>query len=460
MYLPNRRGKAIGGTTARHRDNRVVGSRFHSGAILMKSGQSVMRVRQRKRIDGRGQVRLYLPAFVLLTLLVSYLPTLISLAPPANSSSTSSPWPVGRQNARHSGLSPYAGPSAPVLKWSFDLQPFCKGLWCGGDVPPVIGSDGTVYTSSGDSHLIAINPDGTQKWNFSTGASVWGAAIGMDGTVYAGTGNALYALNFDGTEKWSLTGAGVPTLGSDETLYVGRGHSLLAINPGGKQKWNFSTGGSFRGGPAIGSGGTIYFTSSDSKLYAVNPDGTLQWSFPTGSDSIAIGPQGTIYIGSGGCTNYNYYAINPDGMKKWSFGTEGFSSPAIASDGTVYVGSGGSYFYAINPDGTQKWNFSIPEGEESFSPVIGSDGMIYVDANPFKLLAIGDASPARSLTTANSSSGGFPGFPYQLLVVIAFAVVVVSYVLGSRRPSDRNRYVGLSRVNAPVPIGERQNCTT
>ena len=68
---------------------------------------------------------------------------------------------------------------------------------------PAIGADGTIYVGSDDGKLYAINPDGTQKWAFTTGGlghflrrllaltapSTWGSYD-----------NKLYALNPNGTE--------------------------------------------------------------------------------------------------------------------------------------------------------------------------------------------------------------------------------------------------------------------
>jgi outer membrane protein assembly factor BamB len=54
-------------------------------------------------------------------------------------------------------------------------------------------------------------------------------------------------------------------------------------------------------------------------------------------------------------------SIHPSrsGGALWAFPTGNgiFSSPVIGSDGTVYVGSADTVFYAINPDGTLKWKF-------------------------------------------------------------------------------------------------------
>ena len=86
------------------------------------------------------------------------------------------------------------------------------------------------------------------------------------------------------------------------------------------------------------------------------------WEFQTeGSvySSPAIGPDGTVYVGS---LDKNLYAINgKSGVKLWEFETGNqieTSSPAIGSDGTVYVGSGDDKLYAINgQSGVKLWEF-------------------------------------------------------------------------------------------------------
>ena len=57
-----------------------------------------------------------------------------------------------------------------------------------------------------------------------------------------------------------------------------------------------------------------------------------------------------IYVGS---EDFNVYAVNADGTLRWKLPTGGmvFSSPAIGPDGTVYVGSCDSCLYAISDSG-------------------------------------------------------------------------------------------------------------
>ena len=81
--------------------------------------------------------------------------------------------------------------------------------------------------------------------------------------------------------------------------------------------------------------------------------GDKLWEFETGHwvlSSPAIGPDGTVYVGS---WDGKLYAINgKTGAKLWEFETGGEvdSSPAIGSDGTVYVGSNDKKLYAIKTD--------------------------------------------------------------------------------------------------------------
>ncbi len=100
------------------------------------------------------------------------------------------------------------------------------------DSAPTIATDGTIYVgtlwSLGDgSKLHAVNPDGTEKWRFQTGDSVFSSpAIGDDGTIFFGSYDTyVYALYPNGTLKWQFkTGdhvRGSPSIANDGTIYIG-----------------------------------------------------------------------------------------------------------------------------------------------------------------------------------------------------------------------------------------------
>ncbi len=275
---------------------------------------------------------------------------------------------------------------------------------------PAIAQDGTIYVGSGEQtdtpggSLCSFSPQGTTNWILSFPRAVRSSpSIGPDGRIYVGCWNGeLKIVNPTGSYSKFVTGgyiAGSPAIASDGTVYIGsvsnRFNKLFALTPDGAVKWVFSMvpvlfpdlTPNQSSSPAIGPDGTIYVGSIDQNVYAIHPDGTTNWVFPltamTNSvasatyASPAIGPDGTIYIGA---DNGIIYAIDPKGTAKWKFqiSRRVESSVAVSRDGTIYFGSvwadGG--FYALAPDGTQKWSF--PSSGVSSSPAICSDGSIYV----------------------------------------------------------------------------------
>ena len=68
--------------------------------------------------------------------------------------------------------------------------------------------------------------------------------------------------------------------------------SLYAIQTDGKQLWNVKPSGrALRGGPSIGTDGTIYVGDDGGTLHAINPaNGATKWTFVTGGRSPAPPP--------------------------------------------------------------------------------------------------------------------------------------------------------------------------
>ncbi len=336
---------------------------------------------------------------------------------------THSPWSMRGHDTLHTGRSPFVGPQADSVKWTYftgsqvnspvigvdgtvyvgaggtlySFFPDGSLNWQFPDIfsareAPAIGSDGTVYVDPGNEFLYAINPDGSLKWSFTKGERAGSApVIGFDGTVYVG-GDLLYAVYPSGILKWAYPANGLfgsPAIGTDGTVYVGcNDFSLYAFNIDGSIKWSFATEGIVVSSPAIGRDGTIYVGSKDKSLYAINPDGSLKWSYLTDDwiyASPSIGEDGTVYVG---CENGKLYAVNPGGSLKWTY-TTGWhvsSSPCIDADGTIYVGSNDDKIYAINPDGSLKWSYTTG-GSVYSSPAIGADGTLYVGSGDEKLYA-------------------------------------------------------------------------
>jgi outer membrane protein assembly factor BamB len=211
---------------------------------------------------------------------------------------------------------------------------------------PAIGPDGTIYFGNGY-NIIAVNPNGTLHWTYPTGNYVYSSpAIGDDGTIYCGSIDTyLYALNPNGTLKWRYkTNDWIrvsPAIATDGTIYIVSLDSYLyALQPNGTMKWRTSVGGGTS--PTIGPDGTIY--AGWNRLYAINPtNGSVKWVIDAGGDieagTPAISHEGIIYYG----TSYeggNIYAISPNGTKVWqAYVGDCESALAIGPNGTVYIGA-------------------------------------------------------------------------------------------------------------------------
>nr|WP_319377587.1 PKD domain-containing protein [uncultured Methanoregula sp.] len=319
---------------------------------------------------------------------------LLLLVIPVSAGTVGSPWPKIGHDSRNTGQSPYTGPQAALLKWSYTT---------GGQIQyssPVLGPDGTIYIGNyEDRKVYAINLDGTLKWTYLTGGAIQSSpAVGADGTIYIGNAgdNKLYALDPDGTLKWAYTtGGGIvasPALGPDGTILfgnTGEDKKLYALNPDGTLNWSFSTGGLIYNTPAIGPGGTILFGNyGDHYVYALNPDGTLRWRYYSGGPALylygspVIGSDGTIYLGIVNTGNQNQLlALNPDGTRKWSYTTGTgriYDSAAVGTDGTIVFGCDDGNVYALNPDGTLRWTYLSEGSFKNPAPAIGADGTIYI----------------------------------------------------------------------------------
>ncbi len=158
-------------------------------------------------------------------------------------------------------------------------------------------------------------------------------------------------------------------------------HSLIIRPPDTLRKWRLPSSARFAS-PAIGPDGTIYVGSSDSSLSAVSADGALIWRYYTDGYveySPALAADGTIYFRS---DDNHLYSLTPDGVFKWRYflGSGVTSCPALAADGTVYVGANDDYLRAFNPDSTLKW-FYLTGGTIRSSPALAVDGTVYLGSD-------------------------------------------------------------------------------
>ncbi len=169
------------------------------------------------------------------------------------------------------------------------------------------------------------------------------------------------------------------------------------------QDWSFQTNDGVAGSPTIGPDGTIYVGSgwathaTDSALYAINPDGSLKWKFKTGDavfSSPAIGPDSAIHFCS---IDHSYYVLEDSGTYakvrvQNQLSWEGMSSPLVLDNGDAYMGFLNFRLYAFNPAGEIKWEERTGWCVFS-SPALNYDGDIVVGSKDHNLYNITDNGP-------------------------------------------------------------------
>jgi outer membrane protein assembly factor BamB len=169
-----------------------------------------------------------------------------------------------------------------------------------------IGEDGTLYIGTYDDqisqwgYLYAFDSNGTLRWKFRLPGSGTHSspAIGVDGTIYIGATDYSYnffAVNPDGTQKWNFSANSYvhssPAIGSDGTIFFGsEDQNVYALHPNGSLRWRSATGGGVTSSPAIGPDGTVYVgTADDRSLYALGE--------AKGGPVADAGPDQTVHEG-------------------------------------------------------------------------------------------------------------------------------------------------------------------
>ena len=307
------------------------------------------------------------------------------------------------------------------VKWRFRQNgPYSK-------VRPVTGPDGTIYSVDVYSHLYALTPDGALKW-VARGAGTQGVAVGLDGTVYAGSESAVKAYNPDGTLKWT---------------FVENPIALFFI------------------GLSVGPDGNIYaVATSGIGAFSLTPQGTLRWAVPEPYDARTPVPYGEIVFGPSGTTTQMYFYANShirayglDG--KLAFTINIAAQPVIGPEGNIHVPYG-----AYSPvDGHLVWVFSSQYPYNvSDTPDVGSNNIHYTVQNTVELFALSNTGTQIWHRTLNDVVGGPVVDPQNTQLIVGGVQFFgePGYVI-SESALDGHE---LWRVNLPAENGFNQSSDT
>jgi outer membrane protein assembly factor BamB len=258
-----------------------------------------------------------------------------------------------------------------TLKWKHQgTQPVIQS--------PVIAPNGTVYVGI-DGNLCSFTPAGALNWqiHYSDLRLSGGPTLGLDGTIYqvggdAAVGSSMLAVNPNGTLKWQtflnlyFWPLAPPTVGPNGTIYTAD-QGIHALNPNGSIKWYSepSYGINGYGSIAVDMADNLYYTGY---VYAwkLNSNGFEMWEYTHAGANNFLGHSisGILVDGAGkllmGLGDGKRSAIDYEkqvlmlantGSKVASFTLPeiaGTSSPAMMEDGAILLGCLDNKLYAFN----------------------------------------------------------------------------------------------------------------
>ncbi|MCF7927719.1 MAG: PQQ-binding-like beta-propeller repeat protein [Spirochaetales bacterium] len=128
------------------------------------------------------------------------------------------------------------------------------------------------------------------------------------------------------------------------------------------ERWDYAATGRVMHQPVFGNDGSIYAIVEPRHLVYLSEYGKKlrQKRIPERlSDSLAVGPDGTIYAGT---KNGSFYAVNPQGGVVWRLKTErgSFYRPAIDHNGVLYLADDKGGLRALTHQGHQIWGADLP----------------------------------------------------------------------------------------------------
>jgi outer membrane protein assembly factor BamB len=306
------------------------------------------------------------------------------------------------------------GTRTPRIKWKQTLPDMVTSS-------PVIGNDGSIYTTTYSGKIYAFDRSGNVRWTYHIDLNDIPSELMRDaeGNLYLPTTREVFSLTASGQKRWEMEC--IPqnailrlpqyaALSRDAVLTT-CGENFAALDKtDGREIWKLPT---FQGAmPVVLRGGSVVLTHGSS-LIAVDRNGNSLWNFPPPgyiaprprpglvidqmgfSSPVAVGFDDTLY---GGWADGEFSSFSPDGLLRWTYnfgplrGIEFVSSPVITSDGTVIAMSTEASVYAFTSMGELRWSVHVGAPVKNFiqpAPLLGGNGTIYVLVSG-KLVALSD----------------------------------------------------------------------
>jgi len=168
----------------------------------------------------------------------------------------------------------------------------------------------------------------------------------------------------------------------------GKSDSNIGTNQG-EILWKTMTSPVKNSSVAIGPDGTLYIGTEYNQVYAVSTEGEVEWTYLADGEvrsSPTIDDYGLIYFGS---LDSNLYCIDTNGGIEWMISLGGpISGSPLVTYNSIYVGTQGGKLYCLNKGGNIVWNFTT-NGSINSSPSLYSNGRILVTSNDGYMYCLG-----------------------------------------------------------------------
>lgn len=216
---------------------------------------------------------------------------------------------------------------------------------------PLVARD-TVYLGLADGSVVALDvANGTRRTGFTFKArdAIWGQPVLRDGTLYVTSmDHTLYALDPDTGQvrrSFRANGAIPGSVAFGRYLYVSSlDETVYALDPATLElRWTARTGGWVWSEPLV-DGDALYVGSFDRKLYAIDAStGEIRWTSTLGG---RIRPK-PVLAGDwivAGADDGKIYAVTRSGQQEWTFNAGGpVVSPMTAEGDLVYASDNSSH---------------------------------------------------------------------------------------------------------------------
>lgn len=250
---------------------------------------------------------------------------------------------------------------------------------------PSFTEDGQLIICDYKGVISSLNSDtGVANWTFPTKDRVVADPLVVGNTVYVSSADYyVYAIDNTGKEIWKFKTNNhlwsKPVFSNDVIYQSGMDHFLYAISAGnGNLIWSVDMGAAALGSPVIDSKGIIYSGTLGKEIVAINSNShAIAWKYKT-KDSIWSGlveKDGVLYFGD---LSGNFTALDTSTKQPvWEYKAAGavVSIPLLLEDKIVFTSEDGT-LTGLGYDG--KAIFTPKLGEKLYAPPVLAGSNILV----------------------------------------------------------------------------------